>query len=240
MMESNNDALYSHALKSLSKLTEFQKSSLPSRFGKTQIECIPYLYYENGKYVYDCCERGLRVMHRITTNIHEALYWVYDDIIHELGFSYELKNRNPLQDTRRIAFKKMDELFSIIGEPYHSMWKKEFEAIIAVAPFDDEIHKILYLVDEYEKMVKALRSVTQDMSPVGQEAAILILKTHFYSSTDGMKNPLQSVRQMRNAILIIRDNLQNSHISSSPIALTFIQSVFNTEAIAAQVKDLEQ
>lgn len=238
MVKANNDELYSQALESLSKLPGFEKSTLGSRFGNVQAECIPCLYYENGEYIYDCYERGSRFTHRTTTNIDEALYWVYRDIIQELGFSYELKNRKPLQDNRRIAFKKIDELFSIIGEPYRSMWEKEFEALVAVAPFNDEIHKILYLANEYEKMVKDLGGLIQDMSPVGQKAAVSILKRHFRNPMGGMENPLQSVGQMRNAILIIRDNLQNSHITLSPIALAFMKNVLSTEEIATRVNGL--
>ncbi len=238
MVMANNDELYSQALKSLSRLPGFQKSALRSRFGNVKAECIPCLYYENGKYIYDCYERGSRSIHRTTTYIDEALYWVYYDIIHEIGFSYELENRKPLQDSRRIAFKKMNELFSVIGEPYRSMWGKKFEALMAVAPFDDEIHKILFLADKYENMVKDLGALIQDMSPVGQKAAVSIQKRHFRNPMGGMGNPLQSVGHMRNAILIIRDNLQNSRISLSPISKAFVQNVLNTEEIAKQVNGL--
>lgn len=193
----------------LSKIQGFSPSMLKGRFGNVKAECIPCLYPEGDRYVMDCYERGQRFQHRTTCDEDEALFWVLYDVVSELAFHYEWQHRKPLEDSRRQAFAKISEMFSFIGAPYEEMWQAKINAILSTAPYDDEIHKILYLAQGYEEIVNELRDLPKTFSIQGKYAVRCIQGRYYREPIGGMENPLQSVTKMRKSILAICKELQS-------------------------------
>ncbi|MDL2325344.1 immunity 63 family protein [Ruminococcaceae bacterium OttesenSCG-928-A16] len=199
--------LYQKVLVGLLKVPGFTRSMLDGRIGKPGQECVPYLYVQGENYVYECYERGQRIKHKTTQNQTIAMYWVYESLIFALAFKYELEHRNPLQDNRRLAFAKMSEWFLLIGTPFIEIWEQQLNHTLAIAPYSDDIHKILFLANEYEKMVKKLNHLPKAFSNKGKNAVAAICNRRFRSPSGGMQNPLWSVQQMSKRIRTIRQEL---------------------------------
>lgn len=229
-----DEEIKSKAIEILSKIQGFTPSMLDGKIGNIKAECIPCLYTANNVYIMDCYERGQRFQHRTTTDEAEALFWVFYDVISALAFDFELKHRNPLEDNRRQAFEKMNELFYIIGNPYEAMWKEKLSEILNTAPYDDEIHKILYLAEGYEAEVNKLGDLPTAFSIKGKYAVNSIQNRYYRSPMGGMKNPLQSIAKMEKSIAIIRKEIKSC--PPSPQKNAFESKMAEFEKIFASIR----
>lgn len=100
----------------------------------------PYISFENGNYNYIFSERGCEFSRKITDSIDELLYWIMYDFIHEVAVEYELNNRVPGKDSRRIYFPKVIELMNKINIDWGMKSRKYFEEILAASPYDDSLY----------------------------------------------------------------------------------------------------
>ena len=86
-------------------------------------------------------DRGAVYPEKEYDNIEDALAPAYDCITLNMACAYELSVReeNPPQDFRRIAFAKQLELLKILGEGYYLRRKKRIEEILRENPYDDSL-----------------------------------------------------------------------------------------------------
>ena len=101
-------------------------------FKKLQIACpdIPYKnlhFFENSCatpfvvmhsdfYEYKVIERNLLIKSEKTANADELLYWVFNDILSDLSYQFELLNRVDDQaDCRILAFEEKLRLFRVLN-----------------------------------------------------------------------------------------------------------------------------
>ena len=112
-------------------------NDLPS-YGQSRDFAFPHVEVADGQYHHVVVERGQEIDRKSSTDYNDLLYWIFSDATHNLAFDYELKNRIEDQDCRRIAFPKQVQLIAKISTAMADRKRKEIEAILLRAPYDDE------------------------------------------------------------------------------------------------------
>lgn len=102
----------------------------PAGFGYSHIEID-----EQG-YQYIITERGHELERLQTDNLDELLYWICKDITFDMATRYELENRVPTEDFRRIYFAKNIELMERINTKYAKWLKKELDEVLEKYPYE--------------------------------------------------------------------------------------------------------
>ncbi len=88
-------------------------------FDKERSDGSYHLDFHGDEYHYISTERGEELDRFITKSFDDLLYKIFKHITSSMAFSYELNNRIPNQDSRRIAFAKQIELMSKMNESWH-------------------------------------------------------------------------------------------------------------------------
>lgn len=91
---------------------------------------------QNG-YHYIINERGNVFEDKITIDINQLLYWVFENITSQMAFHFELQNRIKGKDPRRTAFSKQLELLGILNEEWKKEQERKHNEILSKHPFDD-------------------------------------------------------------------------------------------------------
>lgn len=112
----------------------FHLCSSPTDDGK------PYISFDNGHYNYIISERGYEFSRKVTDSVDELLYWIIYDFVHSISVEYELENRIPNRDGRRIYFYKIVELMNIIKLEWGVKAQEDIDKILQNSPFDDSIY----------------------------------------------------------------------------------------------------
>ncbi len=89
-------------------------------------------------YFYVVTERGTEYLRRQTSDPDELLSWFVRDLTSAIALSWELENRIPAQDFRRLYFRKHVELLQAINQSWANQQQAEYDAVLAKHPFDDE------------------------------------------------------------------------------------------------------
>ena len=84
-------------------------------------------------------ERGQILSENRAKDIDELLYWIMKDILWQEASDFELKNRRPNQDFRRLFFAKQLELMGKINSLWELKRRNEIINILSVAPYNDDI-----------------------------------------------------------------------------------------------------
>jgi hypothetical protein len=82
-------------------------------------------------------ERGKEIDRRSTANLDTLLYWVFDGITFSMASKYEVNNRVPNQDTRRLLFAKQEELLESLKPGWGETCKMRHQEILINYPFND-------------------------------------------------------------------------------------------------------
>ncbi|MDC8004829.1 Imm63 family immunity protein [Aureisphaera galaxeae] len=90
-----------------------------------------------GLYNYVISERGRERERKITSSLHDLLYWIFSSVTFSMASHYELKNRIEGQDFRRIMFAKQEELLGILHEDWKEREVREHQTILKNHPFND-------------------------------------------------------------------------------------------------------
>ncbi|MEJ2249121.1 MAG: Imm63 family immunity protein [Candidatus Lokiarchaeota archaeon] len=99
----------------------------------------PYIEINKSGYNFVVSERGTEFVRKITKDFNKILYWIFEPIVFEMANDYELENRNPKEDNRKILFSKEIELMEKL-DPQWAQWKKEdVEKILEEYPYDDSL-----------------------------------------------------------------------------------------------------
>ena len=102
----------------------------------------------NGKYHYVVTERGNVLKCRTTRDIDELMYWIFSSITFDIAVGFELKNRLPDKDSRRLMFDEQLRLMGLLSLEWRNRLAKEIQSILSKHPYDDEararIHKLYH------------------------------------------------------------------------------------------------
>lgn len=84
-------------------------------------------------------ERGLENSRQITSSEDEILYWLVSSFVWGLASKFELQNRIPKQDFRRLFFAQQIAYLKIVNSKWASRKQKEFDEILTIHPFKDSL-----------------------------------------------------------------------------------------------------
>lgn len=97
-----------------------------------------YVEIDDQGYHYIGSERGEVYEKNSTNNIRELLYWILKDITSEIASDYELSNRIPYVDSRRLWFNKWIELMGMIDPEFSQRLSVEIDKILEEHPYKDK------------------------------------------------------------------------------------------------------
>nr|WP_315264448.1 Imm63 family immunity protein [Moraxella osloensis] len=108
-------------------------------YNAQQIDGTPFISIIGDEYHYISMERGQILSENRAKDIDELLYWIMKDILWQEASDFELKNRRPNQDFRRLFFAKQLELMGKINSLWELKRQNEIIDILSVAPYNDDI-----------------------------------------------------------------------------------------------------
>ena len=130
-------------------------------------EFVPNIALDtNGQLRYEIYERGQLITNEFATDEDDLLYYIFRDISFSMAVRYEVHNRNPRQDWRRMLFAKQAELLGQLSPAWKQRVEKEKEAILKTHPFDDNSTQRL---DLFDKLMKAGKTYEQAMSEANKK-----------------------------------------------------------------------
>lgn len=88
---------------------------------------------------YIATERGFELSRQTTQDKDELLYWLVSEEAWGLAIGYEFKNRIKGQSFRRLLFAKTIEYLNRANPEWAKRKQKEFDAILAIHPYDDKV-----------------------------------------------------------------------------------------------------
>lgn len=91
----------------------------------------------NGKIALVATDRNVETSRQETYSVDEILYWMFSLRARARGRSFELKNRHPTDDSRRLAFSKALEEIGKLNPEWQERMKNEQEEILRRHPFKD-------------------------------------------------------------------------------------------------------
>ncbi len=97
----------------------------------------PHIEVDKRGYHYVIWERGIEHKRETTENLDEFLFWLMKDITFNMASRYELENRIPNQDPRRLLFQTQLNLLKRIRIDFHDRMKDEINEILIEHPYDD-------------------------------------------------------------------------------------------------------
>jgi hypothetical protein len=96
-----------------------------------------YAYSDDISYHYIFTEKGEITSHKISDDLFEISYWIFDDQIFNISLKYATHHKKNDQDFRRILFAKEMELLGLIGESYRKRCEITVEEILKISPYND-------------------------------------------------------------------------------------------------------
>jgi len=91
----------------------------------------------DGLYHYVVVERGHELERRTTSDLDELLYWIFDGVTFSLASKYEVQNRKPDEDSRRLLFGKQISLLARLDERWAVRCESGLAEVLARDPFTD-------------------------------------------------------------------------------------------------------
>lgn len=107
-------------------------------FGYSEDFGRPHIEKEGNTYKYLVVERGETRETRVTENIQDLMYMIFESATAEMAWDFERINRKDGQDSRRLAFSKQLELLSAIDANFALKFNEKLRAILRIAPYVDE------------------------------------------------------------------------------------------------------
>jgi hypothetical protein len=113
-------------------------SSLLPTFGRTEDGARPHIEFDNRGFHYVVVERGNELERRTSSVKDQLIYWIFSSVTFSMACEYELHNRVPNQDFRRLLFKKQIELMRQVRPEFAKDLETEQKRILVSNPYDDE------------------------------------------------------------------------------------------------------
>jgi hypothetical protein len=112
----------------------------PVTFDSPIGDATPYVSIGNAKerkYAYIISERGQEFDRRETDDYNELLFWILESVTFGMACEWELKNRMPGQDFRRLLFRKQEELLAKLNASWADIVRAKHSAVLRDHPFND-------------------------------------------------------------------------------------------------------
>ena len=105
-------------------------------FGRSRHDGRPHIEVGD-TYDWVVCERGSEVTRRKTLDLDELLYWIFESATFSAATSWEVRNRIPGQDFRRLLFGRQRELLSQLSPAWALRRDEELKPTLRDHPFND-------------------------------------------------------------------------------------------------------
>lgn len=125
------DRIYEYGARAAIPRELLSLPTVPVGDGSPHIEILGEEYY------FVISERGYEFTRKNSRNLGDILFWFFEGVCSNVAFRYELQNRVPGRDPRRIAFAKKQELLHAIDENWERREAVEVARILAGHPFVD-------------------------------------------------------------------------------------------------------
>lgn len=115
------------------KSTVFPYDSIPRGDGSEHVE-----FLENGRVALVGTDRGVETSRKETGEIDELMYWLFEGYAYSRGWNFELENRHPTDDSRRIVFARAREEIGRISQEWANRMMLEQTQILKENPYLDK------------------------------------------------------------------------------------------------------
>ncbi|WP_219837609.1 Imm63 family immunity protein [Paenibacillus sp. R14(2021)] len=130
--------LIKNEVNELAKKIQAPSSLLPT-FGGTEDGARPHIEVGNRGFHYVVVERGNEIERKTTSNKDQLIYWIFNSVTFSMACEYELRNRIPNQDFRRLLFKRQIELMRDVKPDFAKELEMEKQRILINHPYRDEV-----------------------------------------------------------------------------------------------------
>jgi hypothetical protein len=113
-------------------------TACPVTFGFAIGDATPFIEYRDDVYHFVISERGTEFSRQTTPDLQELLYWIFEGVTFQMAAEWELRNRNPKQDSRRLLFSKQEELLYAIHHKWGDKTHEKHKQILQRHPFMDK------------------------------------------------------------------------------------------------------
>jgi hypothetical protein len=120
----------------LAKVIDAPKDLIPT-FGHSIDFGTPNIEADGDGYHFVVEERGQVLEKRTTADIDELLYWIFESITFSMASDYELRNRLPDVDSRRLLFERQLELLDRVKHGFTGKKESEIKDVLREHPYED-------------------------------------------------------------------------------------------------------
>jgi hypothetical protein len=99
-------------------------------YGSSDNTGLPHIEVDSRGLHYVTVERGHEFERRTTRDPNELAYWVFETVTFLIAVDFELRNREELQDCRRMLYPKQLDLLKELDDSWMERTKKQH-------PYDD-------------------------------------------------------------------------------------------------------
>jgi hypothetical protein len=96
-----------------------------------------HVEFNDGRYQYVVTDRGVEFKRRSASGMDEIMYWLARDESFSQACDFELQNRIPNRDSRRLIFAKQNEILARVDPQWAARSEREQEEILRNHPFND-------------------------------------------------------------------------------------------------------
>ena len=96
-------------------------------------------YVSSGIFCFVATERDKETIRRETHSLEELMYWIFVGVAQKIASRYELNNRHPKHDFRRLLFAKAVEEIGKVSPEWQTRLNEEYQEVLQRAPFRDDI-----------------------------------------------------------------------------------------------------
>lgn len=133
----------------LAKIISAPENKFPD-FGSSNYQGNPHIDVDNyGNLYFIVVERNEEYERKITKDIKELLFWIFENITFSMACDYELKNRVENQDSRILLFAKQDELLEKLNTDWAEVTRKKHKKLLS--PTDETKRNRKEYCDKLEK-----------------------------------------------------------------------------------------
>ena len=108
-------------------------------FGNSRNDGTPNIEISGNTYYYEAYDRDTVCIHRRTTRLPRLLYWIFENITHEMGFAFSSAHRESRKDYRRLAFQHQLELLEKLQYQWKELCEREIAEILEKHPYQDSL-----------------------------------------------------------------------------------------------------
>lgn len=137
----------------LAKKIEAPAKYFPT-FGNSRNDGTPNIEISGNTYYYEAYDRDAVCLHRRTTRLPRLLYWIFENITHQMGFAYEAAHRDPRIPLRKLAFQNQLELLETLRQQWRELREREIAEILERHPYQDDLLQSKSKIDWEEWLSK--------------------------------------------------------------------------------------